>query len=344
MHIVHVNFAKGFRGGEVQTLNLIRGFADLNFPQTLVCRTGAEIKNRLLELNLPVNIKETPHPLLGHMRSLKADIIQVHEARGAYWATIEHFLRKTPYIITRRLPRPLSDSAFTRRAYRNAAALTGVSNDTTRSMSNQLGLKAETLLDAYTTHTISHDEAREIREQIGGGPVIGHVGELSDEHKGQSILIKAFHQLLNDWPDARLLLLGQGSDRAYFETLAKGDQRIIFAGFQKEIGTWMSVIDILVSPSRIEGLGNVVLDAMALGIPVIASNAGGLPELTADGRGLPVDSLDPAEWTQAIHYLLINENVRRDFVEKAQKFALHNDIEEMTKNFLNLYRRILGVS
>ena len=108
MQVAHVNFARGFRGGERQTLNLIEGLAELGIQQTLICRGGSELQRRITALNLPATT--VAHPLLGHFSPPAADIIHVHEARGAYWAAIESAFRHTPYIITRRIPNPISDS------------------------------------------------------------------------------------------------------------------------------------------------------------------------------------------------------------------------------------------
>ena len=109
MHIVHVNFARGFRGGERQTLNLMHGLSNLGHKQTLVCRPSSELMRRSFhETN--ATIITSKHPLLGHRNTPRADIIHVHEARGAYWALLEFALRGIPYIITRRVVNPISSS------------------------------------------------------------------------------------------------------------------------------------------------------------------------------------------------------------------------------------------
>ncbi|MFI4940876.1 MAG: glycosyltransferase family 4 protein [Burkholderiales bacterium] len=341
MRVTHVNFARGFRGGERQTLNLIEGLAEFGVGQTLICRSDSELKRRVAGSG--VAVMEVSHPLLGHLSPPRSDVIHVHEARGAYWAAIEHACRKTRYIITRRIPNPISNSGVTACVYRHAAKLLGVSQDVSRHLSNQTGLAVQTILSSVTAYSADPDLVLEIRKKLGGGPVIGHIGALHDHHKGQSVLIEAFHAVLADYPEARLLLVGEGPDRACFESLAKGDKRIVFAGFQREVGSWIAAMDIFCFPSREEGLGSSVLDAMALGVPVVASAVGGLPELIGrNERGLLVDDHDPASWCQVIRRMLADDAMRNSQLGAARQFARENSIAAMSKSYLALYDNILA--
>jgi len=340
MRVVHVNLARGFRGGERQTLNLIDGLAGLGVEQALLCRNGSELSRRGGALGLP--IAEVAHPLLGHLRPPPADIIHVHEARGAYWAAIEHAVRNTHYIITRRIPNPISRSGVTSAVYRCADRLAGVSNDVSMRLASQTGRAVQTILSATSAFAACPERVREIRARIGGGPIVGHVGALHDHHKGQSVLIEAFHQLLPEFPQARLVLVGDGPDRQHFETLAKGDKRIVFAGFQEEVGSWIAAMDVFGFPSREEGLGSSVMDAMALGVPVVAAAVGGLPELIgANERGLLVKDHEPASWCSSIRRMLIERAQHDNQVGAARQFSLCNDIAAMSQRYMTLYEEVV---
>jgi glycosyltransferase involved in cell wall biosynthesis len=341
MKITHVNFARGFRGGERQTLNLVEGLARLGFEQTLVCRTDSELQRRASALGL--HALALPHPLLGHLAVPRTDLVHVHEARGAYWAGIEYALRKTPYIITRRIPNPISKSRVTRSVYRHATALFGVSQDVSQRLSNQTGLPVRTVLSSSSALVPDAAKVADIRRQLGAGPIIGHVGALHDHHKGQAVLIQAFQRLVADYPQARLLLVGEGPDRRAFESLAQRDERIVFAGFQQDVGSWLAAMDLFVFPSREEGLGSVVLDAMALGVPVLTSTVGGLPELIgADERGQMVGDHHPRSWEMAIRRLLTDKAARSCRVESASQFAGANDVAAMSKSYAAFYDEIVG--
>jgi len=339
LRICHVNFARGFRGGERQTLNLIEGLTRFGVDQMLICRRESELRRRSDAIG--VKVTEVAHPLLGHLRRPQSDIIHVHEARGAYWAGIEHAIRNTPYIITRRVPNPISRSAVTASVYRKAAGLLGVSHDVSARLTDQTGRHVATILSSTTIHAANPESVTKIRQKLGGGPIIGHVGALYDHHKGQSVLIQAFHKLLADYPNARLLLVGEGPDRIHFQHLAKGDPRILFAGFQEDIGSWIAAMDIFGFPSREEGLGSSVMDAMALGVPIVASAAGGLPELIGrDERGMTVTNHDPENWYRSLIQTLSDDAMRARRVAAGRQFANENGISTMAECYLAIYAEI----
>lgn len=340
MHILHVNFARGFRGGERQTLNLLTGLAQCGIRQTLVARTGSELAERAAGAGIPV--RAFAHPALGHLGAPRADLIHVHEARGAYWAAIEHAARGTPYVLTRRIPTPVGDSRLTRAVYARAARLFGVSADVSARLAAQTGRRVDTVLSCASTLEVDRKAVRTIRGCLGRGPVIGHVGALHDAHKGQFLLLDAFRLLAEDHPEARLVLVGSGPDADELRRRAAGDARIVFAGQQEDVGSWIAAMDVFAFPSREEGLGSSVLDAMQAGVPVVAAAVGGLPELLGrDERGLLAEGRDPVRWAAALHRLVTDAALRRSLTDAARAFALRNDAAAMTRRYLACYRSLL---
>jgi glycosyltransferase involved in cell wall biosynthesis len=199
------------------------------------------------------------------------------------------------------------------------------------------------VLSCATQYRPSPASVAAIRRELGGGPIIGHVGALVDRHKGQSILLEAFSKLLNEFPQARLLFVGDGPDRAHLERLAKDNPRICFAGFREDVGPWIAAMDIFAFPSREEGLGSSVLDAMALGVPVVVSPVGGLPELVGKNqRGLVMDQLDADSLFLGIQALLRDPALRQQLATEARVFALRHDADEMAGQYLQVYHAILS--
>ena len=344
MHILHVNFAKGFRGGERQTLNLMEGLAAAGVAQSLLCQVRSELGRRAGAAGFAV--RHARGPLFGHLSApQEADdrIVHVHEARGAYWAAIENLVRGTPYLITRRIPNPVSANAVNRIVYRRATELVGVSRDVAARLKERTGHHVHTILDSCTRHGGDPARAAALRAELGGAPVIGHVGALHDHHKGQSTLIAAFRSLAEHYPQARLVLLGDGPDKGEFQRQARNDPRIVFPGFQEDVGSWIAALDVFAFPSREEGLGSSVLDAMLLGVPVVASNVGGLSELIGEQeRGIMLDNANPLQWAAAIRTLLEDVPRREKLCGAALEFAQAHDIAAMTNDYLDLYRDIAG--
>jgi glycosyltransferase involved in cell wall biosynthesis len=139
-------------------------------------------------------------------------------------------------------------------------------------------------------------------------------------------------------------LLGEGPDKAEFQRQANNDPRIIFAGFQQDVGSWIAAMDVFAFPSREEGLGSSVLDAMLLGVPVVSSTVGGLPELIgSEQRGLLVGDGDPQTWAAAIRRMLEDAIMRNRLRDAALLFARSHDVAAMTREYLEIYREITRV-
>ncbi|MEN6464877.1 MAG: glycosyltransferase family 4 protein [Syntrophaceae bacterium] len=137
-------------------------------------------------------------------------------------------------------------------------------------------------------------EARRIREEFdisGCDTLIGVIGRLSEE-KGCSDMLAAFHEIreIREFRKGRgnlkLMFIGEGSLRAELERMKEDlglGKDVVFAGFRDPVAPFYRAIDILVCPSRTEGLSNVILEAMACRVPVIATDVGGNAEIITSG-------------------------------------------------------------
>ena len=205
-------------------------------------------------------------------------------------------------------------------------------------------------IDVETFHRTTHEAgARDVRQDYGilpEAPLVGVVANLSPI-KGYEELIAALALLAPKVDGLRCLCVG-GYDPAYYGVL-KGlveqsglDRCVIFAGYQHAVAPFYEAMDLLVLPSRSEAFGMVLLEAMAMGRPVIATSVGGIPEVVVDGvTGLLVPPRNPSLLADAMLRLLGdrparlkmgmagNARVRRDFTLKAQMGALESLYEEL---------------
>ena len=147
-------------------------------------------------------------------------------------------------------------------------------------------------------------------------------GRLSPE-KGFDILVEAAARVLPRFPDAHIVLHGEGPERPKLEArLAELGLRARFAmpGFTKELDKLLPHAAMLVLPSYTEGLPNVVLEAGAAGVPVVATAVGGTPEVVVDGEtGFLVPAGDPAALADRIGVLLADEARRRAMGRAARR-------------------------
>lgn len=114
--------------------------------------------------------------------------------------------------------------------------------------------------------------------------LIGAVGRLSPE-KGQRYLVDAAADLVKQFTDLKVVLLGEGPERSDLEGRVRQlglQDVVVLPGFQKNVGDWMRAFDVLANCSLTEGIPNAILEAMAAGTPVVATAVGGVPELIKD--------------------------------------------------------------
>lgn len=141
------------------------------------------------------------------------------------------------------------------------------------------------MLDSVdTASSFDRDTAKTL---LGFSPqtrLIGVVGRLSIE-KGQRYLVEAAPQLAREFNDLKIVLLGEGRERASLESLRDrlGLHDVIFLpGFHKDVANWMRAFDVVANCSLTEGIPNAILEAFAVGTPVVATAVGGVPQLVKD--------------------------------------------------------------
>lgn len=168
-------------------------------------------------------------------------------------------------------------------------------------------------------------------------PVIIACGRLIYQ-KNYPLLLEAF-AITQKHIDSRLLILGQGEDRISLEKLAHKlgiQKKVSFLGFQKNPYKYMAASDIFVLSSFWEGFANVVIEAMACGIPVISTRCYGPEEIITDGRnGILVPGEDPEAMAGAIIRLLKDKrsagHLAREGLKRAKDFRVEKMIVEYGK-------------
>ncbi|NNF17045.1 MAG: glycosyltransferase family 4 protein [Gammaproteobacteria bacterium] len=293
MRILHVNFAKGFRGGERQAELLIRALADQGLHQGVLLRFDSPLVSKLQDVaNLKIVTTRKPY-----IRKLAAtsqfDLCHAHETKAAQWALFNHLACKLPYIITRRVPKVPNDNFFTRSVYAKAAVTICLSSQIRANLLKTApAAKTRQIPDMCADFSVNHNLLRHLQQQYRGKYVIGNVGALVKKHKGQHVLVAAMRALAAD-ENVHCLILGEGYDRESLEHQANGLDNVEFLGFQSDVGTYLSFFDLFVYPSLTEGLGSTLLDAMQAGCPIVASDVGGIPEIVhPDKHGLLVPAGD----------------------------------------------------
>jgi glycosyltransferase involved in cell wall biosynthesis len=166
------------------------------------------------------------------------------------------------------------------------------------------------------------------------------------QNKGIHYLIDAAPEVLQRFPSTEFIIVGDGPMRTELETRAKERgvlQAFRFYGFVPEVSNVLNTCDIFVRPSLTEGMPLAVLEAMACGLPVIATRVAGTPEIVIDHEtGILVDSGDASNLAEALIELLGNTELAMRFGVNARKLVEKSHSWQKTARMtLNVYKEIL---
>lgn len=366
LHIVHVVNSLGVGGTENGVVNLITGLADrfrhtvvtLTPTATLAARLPAGTEVHTLAKRPGVDLR-TLGRLVVLLRRLRPDV--VHSRNWAtFGAVVAARLAGVRTVIHGEHGRDATDpdGLHPRRRWRRRLAplvtrFVTVSDDLRRWLVEDVGVPAAKVTRIYNGVDISRFSPGDSpwRPRPLGldpdEPVVGTVGRL-DPVKDQAGLIHAFGRLAGDHPRPRLLVVGDGPCRRDLEFMAASlvPGRVTFAGERDDVPALLRSMDVFVLPSLGEGISNTLLEAMATGLPAVATRVGGNPELVEDGvNGTLVPRRDPAALAAAIARYLDDAHLRAVHGKASRERAVERfSLDRMCTAYDALYHEVTGRS
>jgi len=350
-HIVlHLSCQRGWRGGERQVWLLARELTRGGVRQTVAAPAGSQLARRMAAERLdqlPLHHRRALHPrnllrVVCWLRRNPGSIVHAHTSPTLNLAAMARRLARVGGVVhTRRVAFPVRRS----RKYRTAADIYVAISRAVGDGLLGAGLDPARLSIIHSAVDLEPlDRAAPTSEtQALPGPVVGCVAAMTAE-KGLGTMVEAWPAVVRAIPAARLVLVGDGPDRCELEMSSRESPpgSIVFAGHRDDVPAWLKSCDVYVQPSRAEGLGTSVLDAMACRLPVVASRVGGLPEAVADGEtGILVPAGDAGALTDAILGLL-TDGQRATAMGMAGRARVerHFAVEPMVEGYLEVYRRL----
>ncbi len=193
----------------------------------------------------------------------------------------------------------------------------------------------------------NYDEKQNFKKELGipkNSLIVGTAGRLVPV-KGPEFLIKASKYIISKYPDTYFIFAGDGplEQDLKKKTLEMGvSENIIFLGWSDNLAKIISIYDIFVLPSLNEGMGRVLVEAMALGKSIVASNIGGIPDLVIhEKNGFLVTPENPKELAKYIQVLLEDKNKREKMGLAGKEIAMNFSAESMIEKISSLYEELL---
>ncbi len=290
--------------------------------------------------------------LVHRFRSLRVDLVHLHSSRAAWLGGLAAAVAGRPALAAWRLDRPIQPGPRTgmllgRLLDRNVAVSPAVA-----ARLREGGAPADrtrVIWDAVDPSRIRAARDRDaVRAALGvasDDPVVLCIARLV-KAKGVDVLIEAVARLAGLHPSLVLCIAGSGPERAALDgrsrRLGVGD-RVRFLGERSDVGDLLAACDLFTHPSRSEGLGVAVLEAMCAGRAVVASAVGGLRDLIEDGRcGVLVPPGDSEALAAAIGELLADPARRERLASAAcERVGERHSPGPMIQAYERLYRSLL---
>ena len=175
---------------------------------------------------------------------------------------------------------------------------------------------------------------------------VGMVARMNHGYKNQSGFLRIAAQILERLPNVEFLLVGDGPLRAELESEARSlglGESAIFLGDRQDIPAILASVDVAVNTSDSESLSNVILEAMAAGLPAVAYNVGGNSELLNEERGALIPPGNETSFARTVRALLCDPALREQLGRNAKNFVLeHFSLEKVRQQYAELYLNLLS--
>ena len=361
MKVLHINTERGFRGGEIQNLYLAAGLVERGHQCILAVQYGSLLVDRASERGLdvrqrPINGEFDPLAaswLARLIRDERPDVLHYHTSHAVTLGTMARLARRGPVsVATRRTSFPTRRNPFFRLkfTYRldHVIAVSGSIRDDLLAA----GLDRDRVSVIHSgidlTRFRNLGRGKPFRRELALEPdaiLLGCVGALAPQ-KGHMHLLQVMAGLDEPFRPVHLALVGDGElqeqllDEA--RNLGIGD-RVHLVGFREDIPAVTAAFDVAVLPSVAgEGSPAVVKEAMAAGVPIIATDIGGVSEILQDGeQGLLIPPADERALAAALSEMLQDAPRRRALGDagraRAEEFSMEWMIERTESVYRDLY-------
>lgn len=362
MFSLHVDTARTWRGGQNQVLLTVLGLRSRGHRAALVAHPDGELLRRAAEGPDLIPIANTGEMDFGAawrlsrlLRAMRPDVVHAHDAHAVAMVALARSLGPLypppRFVVSRRVDFHIRGNAFSRWKYSKVDLFLCASN-AIRQMLIGDGVPAErttTVHDGCDLERVAAAPPVDVHQELSlprGTPVVGNIAALVP-HKGHRYLVNAAAAVVRDVPDVRFVIIGEGELKSSLRRQIKErhlEKHVVLAGFRADALSLQKSFDLFAMSSVTEGMGSVLLDAMEITQPIVATAAGGIPEVVVDGEtGVLVPPRDATALAAAIVRLLRDpERQARLGAAARQRVRASFSVERMVQRILDAYGRLAG--
>ena len=361
MRVLHLGSELSWRGGEQQHFYLMEELRD-KVESVVGCRAGSELERKSLGANftcMQLGFRglqiSTARVIKNICETEKIDLIHCHTSRahGAAFISAYMFGNNTPIIVSKRTDFPIKNTYLGKLKYNHSSikkilCVSKKIEDIVKS-SVENKEKVVTVYSGVNPARFEIEPDLEFRKRYGVKDdefLIGNTSAIAD-HKDFYTFLDVAKKVTELDNKIKFIIIGKGplehEIKEYCTQLNLND-KVIFTGFLNTIPQILSQLDLFFMPSKEEGLGTSLLDAMCAQVPIVSTQAGGIPEIVIDGQtGYCAQVKNVDELTARILELRSSEGLRHKFVNNAYVMATQKFHKAITaEKTFEVYQQVLG--
>jgi glycosyltransferase involved in cell wall biosynthesis len=356
LNIVHMVSSLNIGGMEHVVLGLATAQKRAGHHVAVLALSGGPLEGELQERGVPATVLGSARlsriaRTLWYFNTAHHHIVHAHNPTSLHYAALSKIVSRGVLVATIHGDQGTHARLGSTLEWRLTSSIVVVSHAARSGLRVPYGDEKVTVIHNGIAPANTHCAAREsTRATLGAedGVMLGVIVARIDGRKGHGTLLHSLRVLKDRGLDNLMLVIGDGADRANLEGLAAkldlGSRRLRFLGARRDVGELLNAADFFVLPSDTEGLPISVLEAMAAGLPIVATRVGGIPELIDDGEhGLLVPPGDPKQLADAIQRVIQDPLLRATLGRSAMVRAGGEfSLAATVRNYDQLYRRVLA--
>jgi len=353
-----VDLETEWRGGQNQALLLLKGLYERGHAAELVAAHGSSLSSRAKKLGIYVHTVSRGAFRLSAAKAIRSqladgrvELVHANEAHALTAAWLAGAHRRVPVLCSRRIGFPLQRNWISKARYHSVDRFVANSKNVAQSLID-CGITAERIaivnegVEIPERISPAERKAARLKWHVRDDEFLFGCASAFVPEKGQRHLVEALQIVRQEFPNCRLLLVGEGRCRSEVRDLAKRlglEASVALPGFVSNMHDFYCALDAFVFPSKFEGLGTALQAAMSYALPAISTTRGALVEVVEHERTALVAEPDANSFAAAMIRLLGDSALRENLASAGRaEIAARFSADLMVENTLAVYEQLLA--